>query len=75
MKTIICGAGDVGYSIADKFSKENFEVTLIDESDVNHVKDNAGITNTLIIIKGCTLLRSHIPSFFDTTYSYASDTI
>ena len=33
MKTIICGAGDVGYSIADKLSKENFEVTVIDESD------------------------------------------
>ena len=32
MKTIICGAGDVGYSIADKLSKENFEVTVIDES-------------------------------------------
>ena len=32
MKTIICGAGDVGYSIADKLSNENFEVTVIDES-------------------------------------------
>ena len=32
MKSIICGAGDVGYSIADKLSKENFEVTVIDES-------------------------------------------
>ena len=32
MKTIICGAGDVGYSIVDKLSKENFEVTVIDES-------------------------------------------
>ena len=32
MKTIICGAGEVGYSIADKLSKENFEVTVIDES-------------------------------------------
>ena len=31
MKTIICGSGDVGYSIADKLSKENFEVTVIDE--------------------------------------------
>ena len=33
MKTIICGAGDVGYSIADKLSNEDFEVTVIDESD------------------------------------------
>ncbi|MBI04765.1 MAG: Trk system potassium transporter TrkA [Pelagibacteraceae bacterium] len=32
MKTIICGAGDVGYSIADKLSKDRFEVTVIDES-------------------------------------------
>ena len=32
MKSIICGAGDVGYSIADKLSKEGFEVTVIDES-------------------------------------------
>jgi K+ transport systems, NAD-binding component len=29
MKTIICGSGDVGYSIADKLSKENFEVTVV----------------------------------------------
>ena len=32
MKSIICGAGDVGYSIADKLSKETFEVTVVDES-------------------------------------------
>jgi len=32
MKSLICGAGDVGYSIADKLSKEDFEVTVIDES-------------------------------------------
>jgi len=32
MKSIICGAGDVGYSISDKLSKEGFEVTVIDES-------------------------------------------
>ena len=32
MKTIICGAGEVGYSIADKLTNENFEVTVIDES-------------------------------------------
>jgi len=31
MKTIICGSGDVGFSIADKLSKENFEVTVVDE--------------------------------------------
>ena len=32
MKLIICGAGDVGYSISDKLSKEGFEITVIDES-------------------------------------------
>ena len=32
MKSIICGAGDVGYSIADKLSKEGFEVIVIDDS-------------------------------------------
>ena len=35
MKSIICGAGEVGYSIADKLSKEGFEVTVIDESKDN----------------------------------------
>ena len=38
MKTIICGAGDVGYSIADKLSKENFEVTVVDESEERLLK-------------------------------------
>ena len=32
MKTIICGAGEVGKSIAEKLSKEGFEVTVIDDS-------------------------------------------
>ena len=32
MKTIICGAGEVGYSIADKLTNENFEVTVVDDS-------------------------------------------
>ena len=35
MKTIICGAGEVGYSIADKLANENFEVTVVDESKEN----------------------------------------
>ena len=42
MKTIICGSGDVGYSIADKLSKENFEVTTssyIDKIDDNQILD------------------------------------
>ena len=32
MKSIICGAGAVGQSIAEKLSKEGFEVTVVDES-------------------------------------------
>jgi trk system potassium uptake protein TrkA len=32
MKTIVCGAGVAGKSIAGKLSKEGFEVTVIDES-------------------------------------------
>ena len=42
MNTIICGAGEVGYSIADKLSNENFEVTVIDESKerLNKISEN-----------------------------------
>ena len=45
MKTIICGAGDVGYSIADKLSKENFEVTVVDESEerLSKVSENLDV--------------------------------
>ena len=45
MKSIICGAGDVGYSIADKLSKENFEVTVIDESPekLKKISDNIDV--------------------------------
>ena len=37
MKSIICGAGEVGKSIAEKLSKEGLEVTVIDESK-EHLK-------------------------------------
>ena len=49
MKTIICGAGDVGYSIADKLSKENFEVTVIDESEnrLSKVSENLDVKTIL----------------------------
>ncbi len=45
MKTIICGAGDVGYSIADKLSNENFEVTVVDESEekLSKVSENLDV--------------------------------
>jgi len=45
MKSIICGAGDVGYSIAEKLTKENFEVTVIDESRerLKKISDNLDV--------------------------------
>ena len=45
MKTIICGAGEVGYSIADKLTNENFEVTVIDESQesLNKISEKISI--------------------------------
>jgi len=56
MKTIICGAGEVGYSIADKLSKENFEVTVVDESSegLNKISENLDVK----IIKGVPSLPS-----------------
>ena len=45
MKSIICGAGDVGYNIADKLSKEGFEVTVLDESKekLKKISDNLDV--------------------------------
>ena len=45
MKSIICGAGDVGYNIADKLSKEGFEVTVLDESKerLKNISDNLDV--------------------------------
>ena len=59
MKTIICGAGDVGYSIADKLSRENFEVTVIDEDEnrLNKVSETLDVKT----IKGCLLYTSPSP--------------
>ncbi len=49
MRTIICGAGDVGYSIADRLSKEGFEVTVIDDSieKLKKISDNLDVKTTL----------------------------
>ena len=56
MKTIICGAGEVGYSIADKLTNENFEVTVIDESQesLNKISENLDVK----VIKGVPSLPS-----------------
>ena len=32
MRVIICGAGQVGFGIAEKLSRENNDVTVIDQS-------------------------------------------
>ena len=60
MKTIICGAGEVGYSIADKLSKEKFEVTVVDEpSDkLNKISDNLDVK----VVKGLPSLPSVLMS-------------
>ena len=49
MKTIICGAGDVGYSIADKLTKESFEVTVLDQSKerLKKISDNLDVKTIL----------------------------
>ena len=49
MKTIICGAGEVGYSIADKLSKEGFEVTVIDnlKESLKKIIDQIGIDSDI----------------------------
>ena len=49
MKSIICGAGDVGYNIADKLSKEGFEVTVLDESKerLKKISDNLDVKTIL----------------------------
>ena len=56
MKTIICGSGDVGYSIADKLSKEKFEVTVVDEPSekLNKISDNLDVK----VVKGLPSLPS-----------------
>ena len=40
MKVIICGAGEVGKTIAEHLSKENNDVTVIDqeEENINEIK-------------------------------------
>ena len=60
MKTIICGAGEVGKSIAEKLSKEGFEVTVVDESK-EHLKK---ISDTLDVktILGASSLPSILSS-------------
>ena len=56
MKTIICGAGEVGYSIADKLTNENFEVTVIDESQESLSKISENLDAK--VIKGVPSLPS-----------------
>ena len=56
MKTIICGSVDVGYSIADKLSKEKFEVTVVDvpSDKLNKISENLDVK----VVKGIPSLPS-----------------
>ena len=49
MKSIICGAGDVGYSIADKLSREGYEVTVLDgnREKLKKISDNLDVKTLL----------------------------
>ena len=49
MKSIICGAGVVGESIAEKLSNEGIEVTVIDESRdrVKKISDSLDVKTIL----------------------------
>ena len=59
MKSIICGAGVVGQSIAESLSKEDLEVTVIDESGDAIRK----ISDTLDIIY-CVFLNNNLLKFY-----------
>jgi len=60
MKTIICGAGEVGKNIAEKLSKEGFEVTVVDESkeQLKKISDTLDVK----IIHGASSLPSILSS-------------
>ncbi|PPR45847.1 MAG: Trk system potassium uptake protein TrkA [Alphaproteobacteria bacterium MarineAlpha5_Bin6] len=49
MKSIICGAGAVGQSIAEKLSNEGFEVTVVDESkeQLKKISDNLDVKTVI----------------------------
>jgi len=49
MKVIICGAGEVGKTIAERLSKENNDVTVIDqaEENINEINETLDV-NTII---------------------------
>ena len=59
MKSIICGAGEVGYSIADKLSKESFEVTVIDESrdSLKKISDNLDVKTIIGAVSSPSILN------------------
>ena len=49
MKVIVCGAGQVGYNIARHLSKENNDVTVIDQSPelINKITDNLDVQGVI----------------------------
>ena len=57
MKSIVCGAGAVGKSIAESLSKEGLEVTVIDESieDIKKISDSLDV-KTIVGAAGSPLI-------------------
>ena len=60
MKIVICGAGQVGFSIAGHLSEQNNDVTIIDESeeliqrvtDHHNVRGVIGVPSHPVVISG-----------------------
>ena len=86
MKSIICGAGVVGKSIAESLSKEDLEVTVIDESRENikkissHTKDIdeyisefKDISNSVIFGNSSHIKKINIPKNWIVDYSILSN--
>ncbi|NBR40904.1 MAG: Trk system potassium transport protein TrkA, partial [Alphaproteobacteria bacterium] len=49
MKIVICGAGQVGFSIAGHLSEENNDVTIIDENEelIQRVTDHHNVRGVI----------------------------
>ena len=50
MNIIICGAGQVGYSIANQLSQQGHSITVIDKTsaDIQKINDNLGSLNSAL---------------------------
>ena len=59
MKSIICGAGVVGQSIAESLSKEDLEVTVIDESSeaIKKISDTLDVKTIIGAVSSPSILN------------------